>query len=108
MINQNYLFPILLLKIELGLIITLNLKFEKVSFTKFKKILTIKQRKYVGGSSAVSREWTEWIVIKLIKVKQNWWNFSKFGIIFWTPILIQQYENMSGYGAGGYMLKRIG
>ena len=28
--------------------------------------------------------------------------------MFWVPILIQQYENTSGYSTGGDMLKKIG
>ena len=53
MINQNMCFTHLLLKIDLVIIKTLNFKFENVSFTKLpKKLLTIKQKKIVGGSSA--------------------------------------------------------
>ena len=53
MINQNMCFTHLLLKIDLVIIKTLNFKFENVSFTKLpKKLLTIKQKEIVGGSSA--------------------------------------------------------
>ena len=44
-------------KIDPVIIKTLNSKFENVSFTKLtKKILTIKQNKFVGGSSDVPRD----------------------------------------------------
>ena len=55
MINQTTCFTYLWLKIDPVIIKTLNFKYENVSFTKLQRILTIKPKKYVGGSSAVPR-----------------------------------------------------
>ena len=40
----------------------------------------------------------------MIKVKKKLVKFLKFRLIFWTPIPIQWYENMSGYSTEQHIL----